>query len=201
MDEYSSSVCCKFVHLSLLLGSEVKRHLFLPDDKTKKNDSNYRLDWCHSDRICLKKKCLELIFFSIQRSCPARRALSEQMTIVKQKRKANGEICSSQRKNDSFHFDKHRVRRARRRWCGENAVSRLSARSSLPMLKDKNVFFWFLFLVADLDTDYDDEGLETFKRYKPRSLDELASRTKFSKKEIQLIYQGFKQECPSGMIH
>lgn len=52
-----------------------------------------------------------------------------------------------------------------------------------------------------LDTDFDDDGLETFKRYKPRSLDELASRTKFSKKEIQLIYQGFKQECPSGMIH
>lgn len=49
-----------------------------------------------------------------------------------------------------------------------------------------------------LDTDYDDDGLESFKRYKPRSLDELASRTKFSKKEIQLIYQGFKQECPSG---
>ena len=49
-----------------------------------------------------------------------------------------------------------------------------------------------------LDTDFDDDGLETLKRYKPRSLDELASRTKFSKKEIQLIYQGFKQECPSG---
>ena len=49
-----------------------------------------------------------------------------------------------------------------------------------------------------LDTDFDDDGLETFKRYKPRSLDELANRTKFSKKEIQLIYQGFKQECPSG---
>lgn len=50
-------------------------------------------------------------------------------------------------------------------------------------------------------TDYDDDGLETFKRYKPRSLDELASRTKFSKKEIQLIYQGFKQECPSGIVN
>ncbi|CAF3321204.1 unnamed protein product [Rotaria socialis] len=50
-------------------------------------------------------------------------------------------------------------------------------------------------------TDYDDDGLETLKRYKPRSLDELASRTKFSKKEIQLIYQGFKQECPSGIVN
>jgi hypothetical protein len=53
-------------------------------------------------------------------------------------------------------------------------------------------------VIVNLDTDFDDDGLETFKRYKPRSLDELASRTKFSKKEIQLIYQGFKQECPSG---
>ncbi|CAM4810413.1 unnamed protein product [Rotaria magnacalcarata] len=50
-------------------------------------------------------------------------------------------------------------------------------------------------------TDYDDDGLETFKRYKPRSLDELTTRTKFSKKEIQLIYQGFKQECPSGIVN
>ncbi|UJR38235.1 hypothetical protein I4U23_030908 [Adineta vaga] len=50
-------------------------------------------------------------------------------------------------------------------------------------------------------TDFDDDGLETLKRYKPRSLDELASRTKFSKKEIQLIYQGFKQECPSGIVN
>ncbi|CAF4869402.1 unnamed protein product, partial [Rotaria magnacalcarata] len=38
-------------------------------------------------------------------------------------------------------------------------------------------------------------------RYKPRSLDELTTRTKFSKKEIQLIYQGFKQECPSGIVN
>jgi len=40
-----------------------------------------------------------------------------------------------------------------------------------------------------------------FKRYKPRSLDELITRTKFSKKEIQIIYQGFKQECPTGIIN
>jgi Ca2+-binding EF-hand superfamily protein len=51
------------------------------------------------------------------------------------------------------------------------------------------------------NTDFDDDTLETLKRYKPRSLDELASRTKFNKKEIQLIYQGFKQECPSGIVN
>ena len=53
--------------------------------------------------------------------------------------------------------------------------------------------------IVCLDSDYDDDGSETFKRYKPRSLNELVNLTKFSKKEIQLIYQGFKQECPSGM--
>ncbi|CAF1507246.1 unnamed protein product [Didymodactylos carnosus] len=51
------------------------------------------------------------------------------------------------------------------------------------------------------DTDFDDESLETLKRYKPRSLDELEKRTKFTKKEIQLIYQGFKQECPTGIVN
>lgn len=37
-------------------------------------------------------------------------------------------------------------------------------------------------------------------RYNPPSLDHLTHRTKFSRKEIQSIYQGFKQECPSGLI-
>ncbi|CAF1101814.1 unnamed protein product [Adineta steineri] len=50
------------------------------------------------------------------------------------------------------------------------------------------------------NSDFADDEVETLKRYKPRSLDELASRTKFSKKEIQVIYQGFKQECPSGTV-
>lgn len=66
------------------------------------------------------------------------------------------------------------------------------------MREDKKIFKKRKQNLISLDTDFDDDGLETFKRYKPRSLDELASRTKFSKKEIQLIYQGFKQECPSG---
>ncbi|UJR08105.1 hypothetical protein I4U23_012382 [Adineta vaga] len=52
-----------------------------------------------------------------------------------------------------------------------------------------------------VNTDYAEDVVETLKRYKPRSLDELATRTKFSKKEIQLIYQGFKQECPSGTVN
>jgi Ca2+-binding EF-hand superfamily protein len=55
-------------------------------------------------------------------------------------------------------------------------------------------------MLDDLDADVDDDRFQHGKRYKPSSLDELANRTKFSKKEIQIIYQGFKQECPSGKI-
>lgn len=35
-------------------------------------------------------------------------------------------------------------------------------------------------------------------RCRPPSLEQLIVRTKFTKKEIQCIYQGFKQECPTG---
>ncbi|XP_022662865.1 calsenilin-like isoform X4 [Varroa destructor] len=42
---------------------------------------------------------------------------------------------------------------------------------------------------------------ETFgPRYKPERLDELCKNTKFDRDEIRLIYQGFKQECPTGLV-
>ncbi|XP_056645855.1 Kv channel-interacting protein 1-like [Diorhabda sublineata] len=37
-------------------------------------------------------------------------------------------------------------------------------------------------------------------RYRPEELHKLASKTKFTRKEIQLMYRGFKQECPTGMV-
>lgn len=37
-------------------------------------------------------------------------------------------------------------------------------------------------------------------RHKPEELATLAANTRFSRKEIQLIYRGFKQECPSGLV-
>ncbi|XP_047483450.1 neuronal calcium sensor 1-like [Penaeus chinensis] len=47
--------------------------------------------------------------------------------------------------------------------------------------------------------DMDDFSLHV-QRYRPEELDKLAKTTKFSRKEIQLIYRGFKQECPTGLI-
>ncbi|XP_037092251.1 calsenilin-like [Pollicipes pollicipes] len=49
-----------------------------------------------------------------------------------------------------------------------------------------------------------DDDMEAFfsdvVRYRPQELDQLTSATKFSRREIQHIYRGFKQECPLGTV-
>ncbi|XP_013783403.1 calsenilin-like [Limulus polyphemus] len=50
----------------------------------------------------------------------------------------------------------------------------------------------------------DNEGEEEqshVTRYKPERLDVLCKATHFTRKEIRLMYQGFKQECPTGMVN
>jgi Ca2+-binding EF-hand superfamily protein len=37
-------------------------------------------------------------------------------------------------------------------------------------------------------------------RVKPEGLDVLCRDTKFSRKELQIMYRGFKQECPTGVV-
>jgi len=37
-------------------------------------------------------------------------------------------------------------------------------------------------------------------RYKPEGLDTLCRLTKFTRKELQIMYRGFKQECPTGVV-
>lgn len=37
-------------------------------------------------------------------------------------------------------------------------------------------------------------------RYKPDAIDALCQSTKFTRKEIQLMYRGFKQKCPNGIV-
>ncbi|XP_067935908.1 Kv channel-interacting protein 4-like isoform X2 [Watersipora subatra] len=41
----------------------------------------------------------------------------------------------------------------------------------------------------------------TITRYKPESLESLCRNTKFTKREIQIMYRGFKQECPTGIVN
>ncbi|RWS03361.1 Kv channel-interacting protein 4-like protein, partial [Dinothrombium tinctorium] len=37
-------------------------------------------------------------------------------------------------------------------------------------------------------------------RIKPEAIDTLCQVTKFSRRELQLMYRGFKQDCPSGVV-
>jgi hypothetical protein len=51
----------------------------------------------------------------------------------------------------------------------------------------------YLFIFSILDNELDDNDLFIFTRYKPGGLDNLCKATHFNKKEIRLMYQGFKQ--------
>ncbi|XP_074708414.1 calsenilin isoform X2 [Strix uralensis] len=37
-------------------------------------------------------------------------------------------------------------------------------------------------------------------RHQPEGLEQLLAQTKFTKKELQSLYRGFKNECPSGLV-
>ncbi|GAV05557.1 hypothetical protein RvY_15665-1 [Ramazzottius varieornatus] len=54
-------------------------------------------------------------------------------------------------------------------------------------------------LTSDDDAEYDDFDVQVV-HYKPSNLDELCHLTQYSREEIKLIYRGFKQECPSGVV-
>ncbi|XP_060712379.1 calsenilin-like isoform X1 [Hemiscyllium ocellatum] len=47
-------------------------------------------------------------------------------------------------------------------------------------------------------TELDDEL--SSGRHQPEGLAALQAQTRFSKKELQFLYRGFKNECPSGMV-
>ncbi|XP_045139030.1 Kv channel-interacting protein 1-like isoform X3 [Portunus trituberculatus] len=64
------------------------------------------------------------------------------------------------------------------------------------------VLDWLLlciFVIGLEDHDPDDIELNVV-RYKPDGIEALARNTKFSKKELQLMYRGFKAECPNGIV-
>ncbi|XP_015916862.1 A-type potassium channel modulatory protein KCNIP1-like isoform X8 [Parasteatoda tepidariorum] len=71
----------------------------------------------------------------------------------------------------------------------------------------RNCFRRFLSFLRDAwygitesnDSEFDEmDGAQA--RFKPEAIDTLCQLTKFNKRELQLMYRGFKQECPSGMV-
>uniref|UniRef100_A0A2K6GEN6 Potassium voltage-gated channel interacting protein 2 n=1 Tax=Propithecus coquereli TaxID=379532 RepID=A0A2K6GEN6_PROCO len=59
----------------------------------------------------------------------------------------------------------------------------------------------------DLDGSYDqltdsveDEFELSTVCHRPEGLEQLQEQTKFTRKELQVLYRGFKNECPSGIV-
>ncbi|KAK3522096.1 hypothetical protein QTP70_025274, partial [Hemibagrus guttatus] len=49
--------------------------------------------------------------------------------------------------------------------------------------------------------EYVDAELElSMVRHQPEGLEKLQAQTKFTRKELQSLYRGFKNECPSGLV-
>ncbi|XP_076104261.1 A-type potassium channel modulatory protein KCNIP1-like isoform X1 [Mytilus galloprovincialis] len=58
---------------------------------------------------------------------------------------------------------------------------------------------WIILKFFQKDNEFDELELQVV-RYKPEGLDTLCRNTKFSRKELQIMYRGFKQECPTGIV-
>lgn len=49
--------------------------------------------------------------------------------------------------------------------------------------------------------DHVEEVEVAMVRYQPERIDELCRSTKFTRQELKFMYQGFKQVCPTGIVH
>ncbi|XP_023685549.1 Kv channel-interacting protein 4-like isoform X2 [Paramormyrops kingsleyae] len=57
------------------------------------------------------------------------------------------------------------------------------------------------FLEGIIDDSIDDEQEQYTIRHRPEALEQLEAQTQFTKKELQILYRGFKNECPSGVVN
>ncbi|XP_067381292.1 Kv channel-interacting protein 4 isoform X4 [Channa argus] len=59
----------------------------------------------------------------------------------------------------------------------------------------------FGLLEASYDDSVEDELELSAVRHRPEALEQLEAQTRFSRKELQILYRGFKNECPSGVVN
>ncbi|XP_048797637.1 Kv channel-interacting protein 4 isoform X2 [Lagopus muta] len=62
----------------------------------------------------------------------------------------------------------------------------------------KRFFAWKS--LSSKDTVEDEMEMATV-RHRPEALELLEAQSKFTKKELQILYRGFKNECPSGVVN
>ncbi|XP_051541344.1 Kv channel interacting protein 3b, calsenilin isoform X3 [Myxocyprinus asiaticus] len=60
---------------------------------------------------------------------------------------------------------------------------------------------WIIASAAPQGSNSIDGDLElSMVRHQPEGLEQLQAQTKFTRKELQSLYRGFKNECPSGLV-
>ncbi|KAF3849153.1 hypothetical protein F7725_015650, partial [Dissostichus mawsoni] len=60
---------------------------------------------------------------------------------------------------------------------------------------------WIIASTTQQGPDSCDGELElSMVRHQPEGLDQLQAQTQFTRKELQSLYRGFKNECPSGLV-
>ncbi|TWW55591.1 Kv channel-interacting protein 1 [Takifugu flavidus] len=55
--------------------------------------------------------------------------------------------------------------------------------------------------VISVEDNIDDDLEMTMVCHRPEGLEQLEALTNFSKRELQVLYRGFKNECPSGVVN
>ncbi|XP_046510657.1 Kv channel-interacting protein 2 isoform X1 [Equus quagga] len=58
-----------------------------------------------------------------------------------------------------------------------------------------------LFEPVSLEASVEDEFELSTVCHRPEGLEQLQEQTKFTRKELQVLYRGFKNECPSGIVN
>ncbi|XP_030419226.1 Kv channel-interacting protein 4 isoform X4 [Gopherus evgoodei] len=59
----------------------------------------------------------------------------------------------------------------------------------------------FGLIEAGVEDSVEDEMEIATVRHRPEALELLEAQSKFTKKELQILYRGFKNECPSGIVN
>ncbi|XP_074480526.1 Kv channel-interacting protein 4 isoform X2 [Sebastes fasciatus] len=62
--------------------------------------------------------------------------------------------------------------------------------------------YMYRLVTGQLNDDSVEDELElSTVRHRPEGLEQLEAQTRFSRKELQILYRGFKNECPSGVVN
>uniref|UniRef100_A0ABK0KZ71 Kv channel-interacting protein 4 n=1 Tax=Rattus norvegicus TaxID=10116 RepID=A0ABK0KZ71_RAT len=77
------------------------------------------------------------------------------------------------------------------------AINSLHLKSFLPRLPQ----LISLPQIMQTEDSVEDELEMATVRHRPEALELLEAQSKFTKKELQILYRGFKNECPSGVVN